>query len=1054
MEVSTEYKEGDIVNVPYGMRIVRQGPEGVQGPKKSWLTGFAEKREKKKYKEEGEEVTGEEGYDEGGEIDEGGDDDLDGGDDEGGEGGEEGGEGGEGEEDGPGDGEEGEVLPRGKPQGTEYEVQDEWMYKKVPIFTTSAAEKLASDMGLPTHHEKLIKVNIRRRVEAVQITHAGMQRMVVGKNGRLLPAIGGERMISTFDESILDSRSSRPGLQGEGKTPPAFRPKPRSQEDRNPYNDVYNIGTYVKFERGDPRSGSMEMEGIVIAYTETSVGVAVKKDTGSSIDITSDTIFVDYDNVSLKKVMPPKKKKFVLKTMLTPDDVYAATEIPDEIRKMVIDTYISILNELRRTPDTGAGGQGGAIAPVTPSNTKDTLRKIMLKEKPLPPTEWKNYYADEFFKWNKNKHHEFFISRVDVQKVAAIADDLIKQDYGSDALLRQIMFSLPGETLNVDTMVINILDPLSKVKNVTIFQAMVIQSLEKEKYSGRGETKGSDLATLLSNIIQTYYRMHPPDMNAYYKRVYDLELAKIQDDYFPTANDRREFEGLHLVTLRNIYDDMINKYQSEKAKYEDEVRAAELLQKVEAIEGGSPEPPKSPFREIKISLKQNLVFENKKQVERFEQLIFATYGSSVHSYLSGVMLPHIFLEGPLAHHAYFFRAKIANGAFPFSALVGANIAHYLPEFAMNRNLTDEQWLKAGTIIGAVLHNDIAAVVDTYANILNPTAKIQRSSDTYQNISSLVENLEKMLVDPISECQADTSTGYRPVISNDRYVLHPKTRQILEERIPDEDLAICYDPTTKAFTCHSTRDVMLSIARGDLANPHTKKPYPEDFVKRIRDRSETIISKMKLPGSPLPLVEPVPIPPSSTAKKTPKPQVLSLPPSKAVKTRKRHIAPKKGSFEVITKMLLLGDIERLALFDESIIFDVDEGGEIMEEEVAITFDVKDKNVDVSRSRSQIEDVSRSRSQIEDVAVLTFYADEPDSIKDLSQQAKKIPKRIKKIYVAGLNALKVSAKDRVLMAAKIKKLVHAKNVFYVDHNEDDDLKDVLIDVTVDVEGIKAV
>lgn len=1004
----SEREEGDIIDVPYGMRIIRK-----KNPKKSWLTAYAEKR--KKYKEEGKILRGEEDENEDrDDFDEG--DGGDAGENEGGDYGDydENNEDGYGDEADEVDGVTEEVDEESSvaPSRPKFEIQTDWKYENVPIFKTSSAEKLAQDMGLPTHHEKLVQIKIRRQIEDVHIVHAGVQRMKVGKNGKLIPLETEKRTVAVFDDEDYD----RP--RDTFTSPDAFKPK-TSKVNRNPYNDDFTFGDYVKFLSRD----GVEKEGIVMTYTMDRVGVSVKSGARDS-----DMVFVRYDDPTLKKAVRPQRLQKELKADITSDDVYAMTVIPDDIRKTVIDTYINILDYLVTGSKNVRDNKNNAVSPVMPSTAKTVLKKIMLKEKPRKVLSWDEYYANEFYSWVKHKHHEEFKSKVNIEKVTNIAASTVKRESDPMVLLEEITGELPGEQLKYDTTLLEILDSMRGIENITIFQAMVIQELEKEKQRGREDMKGADIATLLSDVIQAYYRIHPPDINAYYRYIFDLELEQIRSTYNPTDEDTTEFEALYLSTIRDMYDDSIKKYEMEKEQYEKDLEEIENLKKQD-------NPSLLGKKEITVAVSP-FHNDNRSQVEKFEQLMFAMHGSSVHSYLSNVMLPHIFLEGPLAKHALFFRAKIANGSFQFSALVGANIAHYLPEFAMNRDLTDEQWVDAGYAIGAILHNDVSTLVDTYVNILNPTSNVVRSSMTYSNVTSIVSGLEQMLVDPITECRGDTRTGFRRVITPDnKFILDQLTKNLMEERIPEGDLSICYDPSSQKFTCHSTRDVMLSIANNNLTNPHTRKPYPEDFVERIRARNELLISQLKQPGDPDPLpvvVNPIPI--VETQKKIAAKLIPNIP--KTVRERhQRHIAPKKGNFETITTMLLLGPIENVAIFQKSFtFFTEDEDGERIEQEVPIDYDSHNKRANV--------------------AVLTFYADVPESIADLASQKKLIPPKMKNVYVVGLDAKNVSKKDRVVYATRIKKMIPPlKRVFYTTGHGEGNMIDVLIDVVVDMEGIKA-
>lgn len=80
--------------------------------------------------------------------------------------------------------------------------------------------------------------------------------------------------------------------------------------------------------------------------------------------------------------------------------------------------------------------------------------------------------------------------------------------------------------------------------------------------------------------------------------------------------------------------------------------------------------------------------------------------------------------------------------------------------------------------------------------------------------------------PQDICKKDTGTGY---IKTKR--LGP--RKYREEPISNEQLVICYDPEV-GFSCGTIRKIIENIVTG-TGNPSTKKPYPEEFVAKMRER---------------------------------------------------------------------------------------------------------------------------------------------------------------------------------------------------------------------------
>jgi hypothetical protein len=285
-----------------------------------------------------------------------------------------------------------------------------------------------------------------------------------------------------------------------------------------------------------------------------------------------------------------------------------------------------------------------------------------------------------------------------------------------------------------------------------------------------------------------------------------------------------------------------------------------------------------------------------------------------------------------------------------------------------------------------------------------------------------------------------------------YVIDPVTEKYMEESIPEGDLILCYNKDDLAFSCMSTRDVIIAIATGDLINPNTGLQYDPEFIQRIENKYADVIAKVKaqppqVPGLKIrnfePVIEKKIVPPPQ--KVVPQKSVLMVEKPKKVKPpRVRYVAPKKGDYEPITGMLLLGDVETFALVDVSFVFSIiaedDDGSEeIVDEEIPITFDTKKKGLNV--------------------VVLTISADQfkKDALHEeerLKSQLKLVPKYIKKIYIAGLDAEGITPKDRALFAGRLRRIVPGlKRVFYTDGDSEDDIRDILIDVAVDVEGVKA-
>ncbi len=1008
-------KEGDIVEIPYGMRIIRKDAPKYNLIRR--LTSKGKMPEEPDLPEEGDEEEveiqvggGEEGDGDGDEVGE-----IDYADDEvaleGGDGGEEqeqevnldDGDGDEGDEGGE------EPVRRGKMR---YEDDEEWQIEKVPIYTSSAAEELAYKMGLPLEHKKWVKHDVRRQVYETQVVYAGKYRMKVGKRGKLIPVESFKREVAVFDETMA------------GVLPyPNLTPTKIPINMENPFDQRYTYGDYVEFVKD-----GTHYAGIVVACVDKRMSVAVDPAGTSSKrrKLIRDTVFVEYDEPTLlKTVKPASVLREYQRRQLSADEIYASAEIPNDMRDLIITNYVKLLADLRN--------QGASDVPA-PIKSAFADNMVLLE-----PVSWDVYYMREFVKFIRNKHHVSFVAAVDPQNIADAANAIASAEADVKNLINEITSILPNG-LTYDVTIDDVLDAIRKVKTVTIFQALCLQELEREKFSGRSDTKGKNLAIFITGLVEKYYRTYPIDVDAIYKNLFDAAISEKLDDYLPNKEDRLEFESMHLDHLKGMYAQFTMRYEEDRLAHEHKrLEISELT-----VE--TPAPAILPATTSLDDLTN--------QVKRFEQLTYAAHGSSVYNYLMHVLMPHVFIEGKLARFAKFFRAKLANGAFAFSGLTGANIAHYLPELAMNKNLSDNDWLDAGQSIGALLHNDMASLVDAYINTLNPTSKMTNTTLSYDTITVVMNKIERLLTDPVNVCRVDTATGVRQVVRNGKYVLDPATNKIALERIPEEDMAICYDAKANAFTCHSTRDLAMQISQGNVINPHTNAPYPEDFIARIKAR----LGDLAMPAAADPLPERRIVGPTGVLGGFPGGRIIydptkfkTIEPTGLKPTRVRHTPPSKATFDTITCMLLLGTMERIALFDKTLIFpvkDEDANDGVGEEEVCITHDNTTKGINV--------------------AVLTFYGDQPSSISELTEQMQSVPKTVRRIYVVGLDAKHVSNKDKMIYNERAKKLLTPAGkmlphqwktvpkyyrTFYADGHDDEELIDALIDIVVDVEGVVA-
>jgi len=1029
MSESETTKEGDVILVPSGMPyIARKRPSPQKGARKlakkkkmittleleehhgeevftapgeeaeieSWEREMREAEEAKKYKKSKKRIAvveeeptfggDEEGEEEEGEEEEGG--------------GEEEPEEISGEEEFEEEEEPEEVA------GARYQEEEEYVYKKVPVAPGQKEQAALLGITIPEYEIKLLPQKVRRRIYETEIRYPGYQRMRVGADGELIPIVENEsRPIKIYGED-LPLKRSKVEYSPPGKTPPKI----------NPYNSQYPFGTYVSFS--DIPAGTVK--GIVMGYTKEGVEVSV----GGKIH------FVEYTNPSLKIIPKPKTKKTPKKRNPTVDDFLTFTEIPDLFREMIIDSYVKILKTIKE--------------PFKPSKKVSIVDWELLQH---PPLSWDEYYSREYQSWVYAKYYQTFLRELDSNEIEQNAKKLVELESSVDGLLEQITELLP-DGLWYTTTIDDVLKALKAQINLTVFQAHLTRTLEQEITAGRvdeyvakyipavplkgepekyyrrsgkspilrtspaqvavpeavpkREVTGKNLANILRGAIESYQKIYQPDLVSARKIVTTVAVRDRFNRYEPTDEDRMNFEIENLVRLTDLHISAEKEYEAAKKKadaaYLEDERIKELIQRTD--------------QELEASVK------------RFEQLVYAAYGDTVHSYLSNALIPYIFLDGPLSTHAKFFREKLANGSFEFSALISANIAHYLPEFAMNQKLTDAEWEQAYDILGRILNRNVIGLIELYIAVHDPLSRIEHKSS--MTLFGLADKLIAMLISPGDVCFKETGTGVRPVIKSGRYVYKSGTEELLMEHIPPGEMTICY--ANGKFTCHEIRSILRAISTEEQPiNPYTGQQYPPEFIAKMKVRYADRLNDPDLWQEP---EDPISSPKKPTRLSPEKPKKKT--PSKPVKKEKaRHKPPKKAKGK-IGKIAVIGEyFDVLTSFASDFkVFVKDQQGRPMEE--PLTFEFTDN----------IEDPEVN------VVVLSFDASNPESISDILVD---IPEGFL-VYAIGVDSAGVKPLDRAKLTRRIQKAFSVEHTFYIDTQDEEELVDALINVVIDVEAIK--
>lgn len=677
-----------------------------------------------------------------------------------------------------------EEPPTEKEKRPQYETVDDLEYQKVEY--SEKYREFADLYGLPKYEYRLLPMPIKRRIHRYQVMFPAYQRMRVGANGELLPDVSPPHKIRHFDDIRLPKER-------------LIQYKPEIEIKENPYDARFKIGSYVKFTDQvpgeepvgiptwvtDPNTGrrvmrarektkALQLEGVVIEFDDKTATVSVAGRYHT----------VNYD--ALELTHPPSKK--VEEVIKSTPDIRGFRTIPNEIRDSVIASYVSIL-----------GGLLGGIlgAPTAAPSKPETIRRELVQNHAI--ITWDHYYSVEFQKWIKTKYNDKIYDELDTAKLMEVATQ-IAASMGPATIVQEIF---EGLSVDATTTVEQLLNLLRAERDITALQADMIRVLNREVLEGNGNYHGKSLAAIISNAVENYMRYHPVDLQAIYNILVNAEMSTRFEDLEPTDEDCKEFEDTYLGDLSYIWTEHAEQNQAEKEKI--------LEPKSESTAGvGAGEAS------IKAS------------VESYERIVFAGAGS-LYEYLLEILTPYIFLEGPLARHANFFREKVKSDKFQVEAFAAANLAHFLPELTMNKSLPSDKWEGALAIIQTIKELEANAILRIYTGSINPTARLPTLLGQ-PNPFRLAETLAKMLKDPREMCEP---VGERPVVKDGRYVYYPGTRDLMMEKIPLGDMVICYSDAK--FTCHDSAALVREFAAGKTTNPFTGKEYPSEFIERIVKR---------------------------------------------------------------------------------------------------------------------------------------------------------------------------------------------------------------------------
>ena len=880
----------------------------------------------------------------------------------------------------------------------DYEEAVQFGYEMVDIYP-HGVDEIAKQLGLPMKEPKLVGKIIKSKIREAELRFNEVYRMKESKGG-LVPLKGASRTIKLLSPKLKS-------VIGDAEID-ADAESAKKVVTKNPYKPKFGLYTRVSFVS---REGE-KLQGIVVGFTKQGIDISVAKQ-GKRPVIHK----IKYENPNLKiikkKVLGPEKKGVEGAYMKfdrseTVQDIVLGN-VPDKLRRLVIDTYVSILTEI-----TGDDKKVNKA----PQNFGEIIGEPM------------SY--DEFHLL----HLERYIYKILSQNEPTVSKSLRRDSVGSkvskkdyDAAVKQeaedrntsklldSIISVLGSGFTDETSAQDFMFALRKKKVLSIPEIYLLRNIEKEGDKA-SQIKGDDLKKMIASSILEFNRTIPSDPMVYYRAIRE---KRITDKIRKMKESEMKNYAKDFAKDRKFGGDMKKMYEDYKKGYQKSF-------------------PKGTSKKSESQSAKKEVSTIREEVEKFEQIAYGLAGSTVTSYLMKVLVPFIFLDGVLAKYAVFFRAKIANGSFKFSAMNSANIAHFLPEFSMGAvsdppALSKNKFATAGDVIYQLLKIQMVGTLDFYLGILDPTRR-KENRDRFRRSSDVARPLIDM-IEPVTEtCKKSSGTGTRAVVKDGKYVYRTvgrgkdKHKEKVYEDIPEGDMVLCYDEKNNKFECHSVDEVSrdLKNSKGSkILSSRTGMQYPSDFIKRFEEKykGKKVEDLPEKDESGEPVVEDI-IEGDAIGTKAKVPKA-----AKKV-TVSRHKPTKERENEGFTEvqmMAVMGDeIDLIPLFQTEIQVEFENGDVI---EIPIT--------------------ERSDDPQINVAVLSYTVGNKDTMEKLFENAKYFGKGVD-IYVVGVGS--PTDHQKTTDGHKLKKVLgkRLKYIFFSPINEDD-LIATLQNVVLHEEGDRA-
>lgn len=794
----------------------------------------------------------------------------------------------------------------------------------------------------------------------------------------------------TLIEEIIKFEKER-AAKARGEDPEAVaveEEKRRISERANPFNKKYPLYARVQFAT---RDGEV-LEGVIMAFAKPGIDVSVVS--GSGAGKSTKIYKVSYKNSKLRVIKEKAKElpsaylgaaqKYIDFEYKEPkvEDFYER-DVDEKLRGVIRGFYESMLSR----------GEDGKVAATKKKVQHIGERSVCILRQ--PEKSWEEFINEKFDEWRFQiflESSEDYFEQETKEKLRQKASEIAAKSRDEEKIIKEVvsLVEFSDQTTAEDFIL-----TLRRARRLTPVHAYLLKNLEL--LAEPKVIRSDELAKIIQKSIDEYIRTIPSDADT--EEAYRLLKRKIVKKSF---DDYKKKAGVEAT---------------EKAKKVFLKKNEEILKLIY-----------KDYKEM-TNVEYQCTVKNEKEVDeatgemvkRFENVAFETSSKTTKDYLQRVLLPAIFIEGPLSKVSRVFRAKLANGNYDFGSLSSANLAHYLPEFVVpNMHMKEypEMLEIATSIIGQLLSSKMDFIIELY--FANPTKRVSTKIGSGKDYL-IAQPLVQMCKNVSKECESQSGTGIRPVVVDGKYVYERDRngrRVMKKEIIPDGDVVICYDKEKRVFNCFDIKEVSRDIAKAKskkIVNEDSGFVYPKDFIEKVKLRGiKYAIEEDEDEGETEVEDEDIIAP----KKYVPVKRVRKVPIHKP--------SDKREDFRKIKRMMLIGEeFDLITLFYKTFDFQGAKGPR----EIPITTSPKDKA---------------------DTIVLSFTVSEPHPVRAMEKIAKKIKDK-GDLYIIGIGPS--SKKDRTLLNEEIKGskyLGNVKKIFYTNSFDIDDTEDTLLNVVIDVEG----